>query len=305
MKKTITFLSIMTLAIMIGFNVKAQDFSSLEGSNYYLMWLDSDTEGEFEISDKIIQDLRPNWDNATNPDGERALYIWSNTYSSESATGKGSFDQIGGFLNFNVIDGGWSGLGLCMRDDAPASFAVDFTQITDDYRFHMAFKSTMSKAHEVQVFGGADEKQAALFSIGVGEMGSRPNITPNFQANQWNIIDIPVSTLKSYGFSNRTSFMGNYFVVLSGPTPNNIAIDAIFFYNPAVSGVKNVKADKLSVIVTKQIVEVLNAEGPIEVYNLTGSLVKRSVEPIFGVEELTQGAYILKSGNAVSKIIIK
>ncbi len=295
----------MALAIMVGFNVKAQDFSSLEGSNYYLIWLDADTEAEFEITDKIVQDLRVNWDYNTYPDGEKALYIWDNTYASESAVGKGALGQIGGFLNFNVIST-WSGLSFTMRTDAPNAFAIDYTKITDDYRFHLAFKSSMSKAHTIQVFGGSTADQAAMFSVGVGEMDSKPNITPNFQANEWNIVDIPVSQMKSLGFSNRTTFMGNYFVVLSGPSPNNIAIDAVYFYNPnASSGVNTVKENKLSVLITNQIIEVTNARGPIEVYDITGSLVKRSEQPVFGREELGKGIYIIKSGDALSKVVLK
>ena len=53
------------------------------------------------------------------------------------------------------------------------------------------------------------------------------------------------------------------------------------------------------------IVEVLNTTAPVNVFSITGALVKTSVKPIFGVEELAKGAYIIKSGNAVAKIMIK
>ncbi len=99
--------------------------------------------------------------------------------------------------------------------------------------------------------------------------------------------------------------MWNYFVLLSGAPTNEIAVDAIFFYKKATTGINDVKANKLSVLVTNRIVEVQNAIAPIEVYSVTGSLVKKSIQPIFGVEELAKGAYIIKSGSAVAKVIIK
>jgi hypothetical protein len=306
MKRVITIMCVMALAIFAGNNAKAEDFSSLEGSHYYLLWLDADSEAEFAITPKIVQDLRVNWDAATNVNGEKALYIWENTYAANPATGKGSLGQIGGFLDFTAI-GGWSGLGLCMRENTggvTTAFDVDYTAMTDDYRFHMAAKSTMSKAHMIQVMGSATG--IAKFSIGVGQMESTPNITPNFKTDgTWNIIDIPVSQLKQYGFTNRSGFKGNYFVILSGGAPNHIGVDAIYFYKPAPSGINDVKVDKLNVMVTRNIVEVLNATAPIEVYSVTGALVKKSIEPIFGVDELAKGAYVIKSGNAVAKVMIK
>lgn len=304
MRNLITFLCVVAIAAFTGNKMNAQDMSSLEGSNYYLIWLDADSEAEYEISGKIVQDLRVNWDGTTNPTGEKAMYIWENTYAANPANGKGSLGQIGGFLDFTAI-GGWSGLGFTMRDDSPTRFDVDYTKLTDDYRFHMAVKSNMAKSHMIQVFGSKDG--AAKFSVGVGSMESTPNITPNFKSDgSWNIIDIPVSELRTYGFTNRAPFGGNYFVILSGPATNQIAVDAIYFYNPnPAAGVNDVKVGKLDVIVTNQIVEVLNATSPIEVYSVTGSLVKTLNEPIFGVDELAKGVYIVKSGYATAKIMIK
>lgn len=305
MKRVITIMCV-ALATFAGAN--AQDVSSLEKGNYHLIWLDADSEAEFGITSKITQDLRVDWDVATNPNGAKALYIWDNTYVSNPASGKGSLGQIGGFLDFSVGTIGWSGLGLTMRENTggvTTAFDIDYTTLTDDYRFHMAAKSTAAKGHMIQVMGSATG--IAKFSIGVGMVENIQNITPNFKTDgTWNIIDMPVSQLRTYGFTNRAKFKGNYFVVLSGAAPNNIGIDAVYFYNPAPSGLKDVKANtKLEVMVTRQIVEVLNATGPIEVYGVTGNLVKKTAEPIFGVDELVKGAYVIKSGNAVAKIIIK
>ena len=297
------------LAAFMGSKAKAQDLTSLDGSNYYLIYLDAQTESDYEITSKIVKDYRPNWDYTTNPDGDRALYLWTgSTYVANAATGKGSFGQIGGFLDVSSVGtSGWSGLGWSMRTDAPVKEVVDYTAVTDVYHFHMAVKSSTSpvKAHHIEMFGTATG--IANFSVGVGSMDAAPNITPNFPTDgSWYIIDIPISQLKTYGWTNRGTFTGNYFVTLSGPPTNNLAMDAIFIYLPAgINGINDVKANKLNVLVTNRIVEVQNATAPIEVFSVTGALVKKSVAPVFGVEELAKGAYIIKSGNAVAKVMIK
>lgn len=313
MKRVFTIMCLVLVANFMGSHAKAQDLTSLDGSNYYLIYLDAQIESDYDITPKIVKDYRVNWDATTNPNGAKALYNWTGDgsgYVFNNVTGKGSFGQIGGFLDLSVTTSTWSGLGFCMRDNdanVTTSFPVDYTAVTDDYHFHMAVKSSTSpvKAHHIEMFGSSTGK--ADFSVGVGSMEAAPNITPNFPTDgSWYVIDIPISQLRTYGWTNRDTFKGNYFVTLSGAPTNNLAMDAIFIYLPAgVNGINDVKADKLNVLVTNKIVEVRNATAPIQVYSVTGSLVKTSKEPIFGVEELAKGAYIIKSGNAVAKVMIK
>jgi len=323
MKRVFTFMCVLAVAIFMGNKAKAAgpDLTSLNGSNYYLIYLDADTETNYGITPLIVQDLRPNWNATDNATGEKALYIWSNTYVNNAATGKGSFGQIGGFIDFTVGTVGWSGLGFCMRDNltgtAPKAFPIDYTKLTDDYHFHMAVRSTFSAGHSIQVAGsstgavGALTVNAGKFNVGIGKQDATlPNITPNFVADgtTWNIVDISVKDLKTYGWTNRSTILpsANYFVTLSGAGPNEIALDAIFFYLPAgAQGINEVSTNSLKVLVTNRTVEVQNATAPIEVYSVTGALVKKSLEPVFGVDELVQGAYVIKSGNAVAKVMIK
>ncbi len=311
MKKVITFMCVMAVAFFMGNKAMAID-PSLTGSNYYLIYLDADSQIDNGITAaKITQDLRVNWDAATSPNGEKALYIWDNTYAAIPATGKGAFNQIGGFLDFNVGTIGWSGLGFCMRDNGAGvttSFPVNYTAMTDAYHFHMAVKTTAAKASQFQIFG--TKTGVAKFSVGTGMVENAPNITPSilpvFKSDgTWNVIDMTVAQLKTYGFTNRESFTGNYFVILSGAAPNNIGLDAVYFYLPGGTGINDLKANKLEIMITNRIVEVMNATAPIEVYSVTGALVKKSIQPIFGVDELVKGAYVIKSGNAVGKVIIK
>ncbi len=321
MKRVITIMCIVALAAFMGNKAKAvgPDLSSLNGTNYYLIYLDADTETNYGITPLIVQDLRPNWDATNNATGERALYLWAGSgYVANAATGKGSFGQIGGFLDFAVTSSTWSGAGWTMRDNstgtAPHTFPVDYTKITDDYHFHMAVRSTYAKSSTIEVMGSSSggttpTVSMAAFNVGVGNLdATKTNITPNFKSDgiTWNIIDMTVAQLRTYGWTNRSTIpSGNYFVTLSGPPANEIAVDAVFFYKPASTGVNDVNADKLSVLVKDRIVEVQNATGAIEVYSVTGSLVKKSVTPKFGVEELAKGAYIIKSGSAIAKVMIR
>ena len=316
MKTVFTIMCVMAVAIFTGNKAKAQDMSSLTGSNYYLIYLDADTEINNGITPFIVQDLRPNWDLTNNPTGEKALYLWTGSgYVANAATGKGSFGQIGGFLDFSVTSSTWSGAGWTMRDNsagtAPKTFPIDYTKINDSYHFHMAVRSTYAKSHTIQVFGSQSGTTVtkAAFNVGVGNLDATlTNITPNFKSDglTWNIIDMTVAQLRTYGWTNRATIAnGNYFVTLSGPPANELALDAVFFYLPKGTGTNDVKADKLNVLVTNRIVEVRNATAPIEVFSVTGALVKKSIQPIFGVEELAKGAYIIKSGNDVAKVIIR
>jgi hypothetical protein len=323
MKKLFTFICVAAMAVVMGNNAQAQIFDLDAATDFYLIWLDESTEQYYEITPRIVKDYRPNGDYGQGV-GERFIDIWENTFTFGEVTGKGAMDQIGGYLNF-VADGaqGWGGGGfqLVQLDGTILGYNIDFTDITDDYRFHMAVRSSVLKASRISLCGGgmlkdgvmvADAGKTAQFIVGVGDhVYNDPvllNLTPGFKANEWTSIDIPISQLKDMGWNNRSgsAFRGYYFEFNFGNSANNLAIDATFFYRPSDTGINNPKANnKLQVFVTENIVEVLNATAPVEVYNLSGIKVKMSEKPIFGVEELNKGAYIIKSGSAVAKVIIK
>jgi hypothetical protein len=322
MRKLFTFITVVALAMSMSNKTQAQVFDLDAASDFYLIWLDEGTEQYYEITDRIVKDYRPNGD-YVQAVGERFIDIWENTFTfDEVSGGKGAMNQIGGYLNFVTVPGtGWSGGGFQLVQLAGTTLAydIDFTGITDDYRFHMAARSTLAKASRISLWGGgiekdgisiADDGKRAQFIVGVGDHvyadPALPNLTPDFTVNQWQSIDIPVSQLKEMGWNNRSAFRGYYFGFELAAATNNLAIDAVFFYKPEGAGIITPQSNtKLNVLVTNQVVEVLNATAPVEVYNLAGIKVKTSKEPIFGVDELNKGAYIIKSGSAVAKVIIK
>jgi hypothetical protein len=125
---------------------------------------------------------------------------------------------------------------------------------------------------------------------------------------QWHLIEIPVKDFFDAGLKYIEPFYGNYFVLLSGGTQGaTFGMDAIYIYNKTANGINNpnVANKQLQVISTKNVVEILNATAPIEVYSVTGQLVYKTTEPLFGTDQLAKGIYVIKSGNATAKIVIK
>jgi len=198
------------------------------------------------------------------------------------------------------------------------------TGVTDDYRFHMDIRKTNPDPCEIWLYGGgdpstgaADDTQRARFIVGVGDHvytdPSFPNLTPDFTVNTWQVIDIPVSQLRTMSTSAPWDNLapitsGYYFAYEFGSTNNNnLQFDAIFYYKVnSGDAVDNVTADnKLVIIQTDKTVNVLNATLPIKVYNVSGANVKTVQQSVFGVDELSAGIYIIKSGNETAKIVIK
>ncbi|MDR0546002.1 MAG: T9SS type A sorting domain-containing protein [Dysgonamonadaceae bacterium] len=329
MKKIITCMMVCFLAAFAGNKVQAQEFDFDQATNFHLIWLDEGSEQYWEITPRIEQDLRLNGSYGAGPGGtnvgERFMDIWSDTYYAGEASGKGSLDQIGNYLYFIANAIGWGGGGFQLIPQAESNTLVDFTSINSNYRFHMAIKKTNPAACRINLYGGgkpddnnpagpyvADDGKRAQFVVGTGDHvyndPALPNLTPNFVANTWQIIDIPVSQLQDMGWNNRSAFKGYFFSYEFGSVAgNDLAIDAVFYYALESDGINspNAGSKQLQVVVTKNIVEVMGATAPIEVYNLTGSLVKTSESNVFGTEELNKGAYIVKSGNSAAKVIIR
>ena len=296
MKKITLSLCVLFAMAMFSVPAHADFFDNMK--NFHLIWLDADTEVEYDITKKIVQDLRID-------DVNTKLYVWDNTYTFPGASGKGYFGQIGGFHSVAVATGStWSGLGFCLVDESAKE--VNLTTLTDDYVFHMAYKSNNDRAHQIQVFGGKETQ--ARFAIGVGTQGDEKpeNVTPTFEKGKWQLLELSVARLKELGFQNRAAFKGNYFVTLSGAANNDLMLDGVFFYQPASSGIDNTtNDDKLDVLVTASFIEVFNPLGTLELYNLAGLKVRSTNEKIMDIEDLTKGIYILKSGNVTKKVVVK
>ena len=86
----------------------------------------------------------------------------------------------------------------------------------------------------------------------------------------------------------------------------SFSIDAVYLYGPkAQGGVEGVAADEAQIVVSAKTVSVIGGEEGIDIYNVSGQLVKSTESTIVGVEDLTPGIYVVKAGNAVKKVVIR
>lgn len=294
MKKLSFFICLSVVSIFFGSSLKAQD-DFTQGSNYYLMSLDQTTADKIPAA-SISADLRPD-------DATRFLYIWSSTYTGNTASGPNWNGEVGEFISLSVNSVGWSGFGF-----AAVGAPVNMSGITSDYTFHIAMKSTATNSHIVALRGGNGLE--ARICIGAtafvdGSLTYQP-YTNFTRDGKWHLVEIPISAFMNLGLRYPEPFTDNYFYMLSGNNPGKtIDIDAVFIYKKKSSAINVIKDTKLSVMVTSKTVSVAGATEPLEVFTLTGERVLKSSDSIFDTKLLKKGAYVLKSGSFVSKFIIR
>lgn len=244
-------------------------------------------------------------------DVTRFLYVWDNTFTG----GDGSFPGVGyndfqfdGYSSLNVGTVGWSGAGFFMSAEA----GVNTMHWNENTKFHIATR-TSSVAPESVAFvlvdgdnaGSAPAKVALGTSFQDGD-AVYPTIGPKI-SDEWVGVEISFSDLKkfypSFNFVNAESWSGNIVSILGGGvTGQNISLDCMYFYTPSGnSGVDSV-ADNAQFVVTKNTVNVTGANG-IQLYDLSGRMIKSAEGTTLGISELGGGVYVVKSGNSVQKIM--
>jgi len=299
MKKLFTSVCLLCSALFTTSSFAQDDFSGMY--DLHLIYLAQEIVEENNLQAKITQDLRI--DNYN-----RWLYVWSDTYSSPTASGKNWNGTLDGYLNLQIGSAGWSGLGFFLSKDNGVS--ADLTGLTKDHIFHIAMKSTGTNTHLFSLIG---EKNSAGGKIAIGT-APFDDIVPytNFARDgKWHLVEIPISEFMKAGFVTSGPLTDeNYLTLLSGnSTGVTFGMDAMFIYSKtAANSIGNSKAEenKLNVIVTNNIVTFVGAnQQPIEIYSIIGNKIKTLSEPIIGVEELSQGCYIAKAGKATAKFVVK
>lgn len=311
MKKLFTTCLLSALIVAPTFaQSKTTDEFKNHNREYYLIQLDEDVNVEHlkaNPNNVIKADLRVD-------DATKFLYIWDNTYAAETTSGKNFYDTFTGYINLKVQNAGWSGGGFALQKSMNPNYYVDLTGLTADYKMHIALKSTAKNSHLFFLWGASNlsGKVCIGASAFVDNGVSYQPYTDFARDGQWHLIEIPLSKFIESGFRSPEPFNdGNYFSFLSGNASGSvIGMDAIFIYKELNgSGINDEKADnaRLDVIVTKNVVTFVGAsqDKAIQLYDISGKLVKTLSEPIIGVSELTQGVYIAKSGTASAKFVIK
>jgi hypothetical protein len=323
MKKLFTLVC-MVACLTIATKVVAQGDDALTtGSNFYVFLLDGDSK--FTIANRTVLDLGPNeetafmyfwmadWLGATIPNGD-------GTYRKPfTCLANDDYEDYGYYGNDNylnvehdpdgVVGTLYSGMALSYK-----GIMIDLSALDEDaenYYFHVALKTTNHNSIGFTVTGYGQSN--ANYEIGDGSIGDRPQ--PDVALNKdgkWHLYEIPVKTLidKGLALHRPIDAMADLFNLLTiypyGPKYSTVGIDALFFYKKnGNSGINKPVNNELEVVVGKNTISVLNTVAPVEVYSITGQKVYTTTESIIGTEKLSKGVYVVKSGNAVSKVAIR
>ena len=276
------------------------------GNLYDVILLDNASIESLKTSGKTVQDLRTDNEN-------RFLYVWDNTFVAGNGSYPGVDMQMDGYVSFNVSTIGWSGAGFNI-----ANAAADLKHFTDNTHFHCGLRSTNGIKNVALIIGDGyafenknDKWSPAKISVGSEafvDNGASYPLVGNFSADgEWVAVDITLGQLKKLwpDFNYKAGgFGGNILSFLAGGVSGkNISIDAVYLYTPGEGSVEGIAADA-DIIVTARTINAAGAEE-IALYNLAGQLVKKVNSSVMGVENVAAGAYIVKAGNAVKKVVLK
>lgn len=222
-----------------GGEVITTDYECLKGSDYYVFQIDE--QSAKTISSKIKLDLRPD-------DTTKWLYIWENTYSAGTTTGKNHFNLAEGWVSLTVGNVGWSGSSLCYGTEGTADVDLsalnDVYQHPDEYTFHIAMKSTDNAAHLLILYGA--ESSEAKFAIG-GDYTDTDNVTTYLKKwdlsrdGEWNELEMSMKDVIDAGIIypetwkvGITAKPANLVAFLSGGVAGtSLQYDAMFIYKKA------------------------------------------------------------------------
>lgn len=259
---------------------KAADspFTFAKDTDYYVIYLDEETSSN--IDSKHLVNIGPNGTT-------QMLYGWENTVSAQTATGDNSFGVASNYMSWVVENVGWSGLGY----NIAAGGGVDLSNITSEYTFHFAVKSTTTNSYEYSIYD-ANGKGAHII-LGTDKMDDGAPVGDFERDGSWYNVEVPVSWLMKQGldFATADNFSGNIFTILGGGVAGTlIDYDAVFFYGPCKD---------LTAIDAVQTV----AEQGVKVYTINGILVGQADS----LRELSlqKGLYIVRSAQGTKKILVK
>lgn len=72
------------------------------------------------------------------------------------------------------------------------------------------------------------------------------------------------------------------------------------------TGINEKQADKVIVYTTKNVISVIDAKEPVEVFTTTGQLVKKedNIRPLIRIPVAQEGVYIVRTGTFSKKIVL-
>lgn len=255
------------------------------------------------------------------PDDEgRNLWIWDNTFSAGDSTFPGVDEGEDGYLSLVVGNVGWSGAGYNIRPENPDSQAkyqgADLKMFNDNTRFHVAYMSSTGNAPASLALiicdGEAPGSAPAKFAVGTAFNDGGviyPTIGPAI-TDDWQGVDISFADIKkvwpTFNLAGLDNWYGNIVSFLGGGVSGQtFSLDCLYFYNlDEDSSVEGILADNADFVVTAKTINLNGANG-MELYDLSGKLVKKTEGCVLGIDSLAKGVYIVKSGKKARKVVVK
>ncbi|MDE6463297.1 MAG: T9SS type A sorting domain-containing protein [Muribaculaceae bacterium] len=243
------------------------------------------------------------------PDGAtQNLWVWSDTFQAGDSSFPGVGMHFEGYASFVVGSAGWSGAGYNINADG----AGNTTTWNDDTRFHIAYMSPSAPCSSVALIiadgeedCGSAPAKVALGTAYVDNGAVYPAVAPA-PNDDWQGLDISFANLKklwpTFNPKAITAWKGNILAFLAGGvTGQTLALDAIYYYNQGEAGVANIE-NAADWVVTRNTINVAGSNG-IELYDITGKLVKSTAGTTLGLDNLASGVYVARSGNSARKIV--
>ena len=252
--------------------------------SYYGIYLDDETK-EANLSDNQYIYIGPDTENGRN------LWIWDGQSSFvENPSGTNSFNVPGAYMSYKVGGAGWSGIGYNIAADAAP---LNLSGINDDYKFHIALKSTSNDTFYFYLTDGNGKQADLVFGSKAfpTDTGDKEPIANFERDDEWYNIDIPMTYLEDqFGLSfkkNATEYKDkNILCLLAGSNEGTVIdYDAVFFYGPkTTNGINDAKSDATNGVKTY--------------FTITGEKVSASYA------KGNKGIYVVKEGNTAKKVVI-
>lgn len=215
--------------------------ASLQGSNYYVLFLDDDSYAAIE--DKVVSDFRPQ----TTEDGQTVVNIdvWDGTYTGGTNSGLGFYGAATGWVSFVVGGSGWSGGAWDLYNgevDVPGVENVTaIAEDLDSYYLHFAYKTNQEgKSHMAYMCWPSADYGGTHFAFGDpdvpyvdGETSYQPvlPVSGEFVVGEWNEYEIPLNTMNLDFSQEPMKAAINLFAFLSGGVAGTtLDLDAVFIY---------------------------------------------------------------------------
>ena len=265
------------------------------------------------LSDTSIETLTKSGANmiyvGPDPNEGRNFWYWENTLIAGPETNPRVGFEDGGYVSLEVTNVGWSGAGMAI--DAPG---VNLDGLNDNTRFHFAYCTNATAPASVALIlldQEAKGSKPAKFSIGKAAFvdgGAPMPLVSGEITDEWQGVDLSIGDLKklwpSFNPINLNAWDGNIFSVLAGGVAGtNICFDAMYFYNLGDANAVEGVAEEAALVITEKTVN--SSVAGIEVYNLAGAKVAASNGYALGIDALSAGVYVAKSGNSVKKFVVK